>query len=195
MENRQGQAAQTVADMMRAREARAAMQHALLTKYPGTCVVCLCMNIAGPVKTDAAIERAFAWGVQAVRDVLAPHELCYDGQVHEATGPEAMFCVRAQALELKRRLCLLEDGDVLGRLLDIDVIAPDGDKVARTALGLPAGAVCFAVSLRPCAPAAARTAWMRCLRARMNSLMPILNRRLCAARRKTPCGRCFARWP
>lgn len=138
MENRQGQAAQTVADMMRAREARAAMQHALLTKYPGTCVVCLCMNIAGPVKTDAAIERAFAWGVQAVRDVLAPHELCYDAQVHEATGPEAMFCVRAQALELKRRLCLLEDGDALGRLLDIDVIAPDGDKVARTALGLPA---------------------------------------------------------
>lgn len=138
MEDMRNQAAQTVADMMRAREARAAMQRTLLLRYPGTSVVCLCMNIAGPVKTDEAIERAFAWGAQAVRDVLAPHEVCYGAQVHEMTGPEAMYCVRADAMELKRRLCLLEDGEALGRLLDIDVIAPDGEKVARTALGLPA---------------------------------------------------------
>ena len=76
MEDMRNQAAQTVADMMRAREARAAMQRTLLLRYPGTSVVCLCMNIAGPVKTDEAIERAFAWGAQAVRDVLAPHEVC-----------------------------------------------------------------------------------------------------------------------
>ena len=49
----------TVAEMMAAREARAQMQRTLLSRYPGAVLVCLTMNIAGPVKTDAQIERAF----------------------------------------------------------------------------------------------------------------------------------------
>ena len=52
----------TVADMMAAREARAQVQQALLARYPGAAVICLTMNVAGPVKPDAQIERAFEWG-------------------------------------------------------------------------------------------------------------------------------------
>ncbi len=126
----------TVPDMMRAREARAQMQRALLREYPGTVVVCLCMNIAGPVKTNERIERAFRWGVEAVRAVLKPYEALFNREIHEKTGPEAMLCVRADAIEAKRRLCTLEDGEAIGRLLDIDVIAPDGEKVSRTEIGL-----------------------------------------------------------
>ncbi len=127
----------TVPDMMMAREARAQMQQTLLLEYPGTAIVCLCMNIAGPVKTNERIERAFRWGADTVRAVLKPYETLFDREVHEKTGPEAMICVRADALEAKRRLCALEDGEALGRLLDIDVIAPDGNKVSRTDIGLP----------------------------------------------------------
>ena len=50
----------TVPDMMNAREARAQAQRMLLARYPGAAVVCLCMNIAGPVKRTENIERAFA---------------------------------------------------------------------------------------------------------------------------------------
>ena len=50
----------TVPDMMNAREARAQAQRTLLARYPGAAVVCLCMNIAGPVKRTENIERAFA---------------------------------------------------------------------------------------------------------------------------------------
>ena len=59
-----------------------------------------------------------------------------------------MLCVRADARAIKRRLCALEDGEALGRLLDIDVIAPNGGKISRTEIGLPA-----ALSLcgNPCA--------------------------------------------
>ena len=128
----------TVADMMAARDARAQMQRRLLARHEGACVVCLCMNIAGPVKSTPAIEKAFAWGANAVRAVLAPHALCFEGEIHEKTGPEAMFCVQADAMLLKHRLCALEDGEAIGRLLDIDVIASGGEKIARTALGLPA---------------------------------------------------------
>ena len=128
----------TVPDMMNAREARAQAQRVLLERYPGAAVVCLCMNIAGPVKRTKNIEQAFAWGVEQVKAVLAPYETLFDAAIHEKTGPEAMLCVRADAKAVKRRLCVLEDGKALGRLLDIDVIAPDGGKISRTDIGLPA---------------------------------------------------------
>ena len=128
----------TVPDMMNAREARAQAQRTLLARYPGAAVVCLCMNIAGPVKRTENIERAFAWGAAQVKAVLAPYETLFDAAIHEKTGPEAMICVRAEAKAVKKRLCALEDGEELGRLLDIDVIAPDGGKISRTGIGLPA---------------------------------------------------------
>ena len=124
----------TVSDMMDAREARAQAQRALLARYPGASVVCLCMNIAGAIKRTENIERAFAWGLRNVKAVLAPCETLFDAAIHEKTGPEAMLCVRADARAIKRRLC----GEALGRLLDIDVIAPDGGKISRTEIGLPA---------------------------------------------------------
>lgn len=128
----------TVADMMQAREARYMMQQAMLTRYPGASLVCLTMNIAGPVKRTENILRAFAWGAEEIRAVLAAHRLLFDASIDEITGPEAVFVVDGDAREIKRRLCALEDGCALGRLMDIDVIAPDGGKIARTELGLPA---------------------------------------------------------
>ena len=127
-----------VQDMMRAREARAQAQMLLLARHPGAVVVGLTMNIAGPVKINPAIERAFAWGESCVRAVLASHEVLFAHAIAEVTGPEALFCVRADAAELKRRLCVLEDGCAMGRLLDVDVIGPDGVKLSRTDVGLPA---------------------------------------------------------
>ena len=128
----------TVPDMMQAREARAQAQRTLASRYPGATIVCLTMNIAGPVKTTPEIERAFSWGWDAVRAVSTPRGALFDAQIHPFTGPEGILAVRADARELKRRLCLLEDGKPIGRLLDVDVIGPDGTKLERTALGLSA---------------------------------------------------------
>lgn len=127
----------TVADMMQAREARYAMQRTLLGRCEGAALVCLTMNVAGPVKTTPAIERAFEWGAAQIRAVLAGCPVLFHAAIHEKTGPEAVFAVRGDAREFKRRLCALEDGCAMGRLLDIDVIAQDGGKVARTQIGLP----------------------------------------------------------
>ena len=128
----------TVPDMMQAREARFFMQQTMLARYPGASLVCLTMNVAGPVKTTPAIERAFAWGMDNVRAVLAGSTLLFEADIHEKTGPEAVFVFSGDATEVKRRLCLLEDGCAMGRLLDIDVIKPDGGKIARTQIALPA---------------------------------------------------------
>ncbi|MBR5301271.1 MAG: citrate lyase holo-[Clostridia bacterium] len=128
----------TVPDMMQAREARFFMQQTMLARYPGAALVCLTMNVAGAVKTTPAIERAFAWGMARIRAVLAGERLLFEADIHEKTGPEAVFVFMGDAGEVKRRLCLLEDGTAMGRLLDIDVIQPNGEKIARTQIGLPA---------------------------------------------------------
>ena len=127
----------TVADMMAAREARAQMQQTLLAGNPGAVLVCLTMNVAGPVKTDAQIERAFAWGRAGIEAVLAPQRRLFAAEIHEATGPEAVFVVEGDAGEIKRRLCALEDGCAMGRLLDVDVLFGQGEKVSRGDVGLP----------------------------------------------------------
>ena len=127
----------TVADMSAAREARAMAQMELLSRYPGAAVVCLTMNIAGPVKLDDQIEQAFVWGLREVRAVLAHEKLLFSRIIREKTGPEAVFCVEGDATGIKRRLCVLEEGPSIGRLLDIDVLHGQGKKVSRTELGLP----------------------------------------------------------
>ena len=127
----------TVADMMQAREARYFMQQSMLARYPGAALVCLTMNVAGPVKLTPAIERAFAWGMENIRAVLAGNHVLFEADIHEKTGAEAVFVVCGDAREIKRRLCMLEDGCAMGRLLDIDVIKPDGEKISRTDIGLP----------------------------------------------------------
>ena len=127
----------TVADMMAAREGRWQMQQAMLARYPGAALVCLTMNVAGPVKRTENILRAFAWGMDEIRAVLGAYPLLFEASIDEKTGPEAVFVVSGGAKAVKRRLCDLEDGCAMGRLLDIDVIAPDGNKIARTELGFP----------------------------------------------------------
>ena len=107
----------TVAEMAAAREARAMAQMTLLTRFKGAVVVCLTMNIAGPVKMSRQVERAFDWGLRQVRAVLAPNKLLFSHAIREKTGPEAIFCVEGDAMEIKRRLCALEDGQDIGRLL------------------------------------------------------------------------------
>lgn len=128
----------TVVDMMNAREARCMTQRTLLARYPGAVLVCLTMNIAGPVKNTVEIRRAFAWGRARIAAVLAAHRVLFDAQISEKTGPEAVFVVSGGAREIKRRLCQVEDGTAMGRLLDIDVIDVSGEKISRTDIGLPA---------------------------------------------------------
>ena len=127
----------TVPDMMQAREARFFMQQTMLARYPGASLVCLTMNVAGPVKTTPQIERAFSWGMEGIRAVLAGERLLFEADIHEKTGPEAVFVFCGDAAQIKRRLCLLEDSCAIGRLLDIDVIKLDGEKISRTEIGLP----------------------------------------------------------
>ena len=177
----------TVADMMAAREARAQMQLALLMRYPVAALVCLTMNVAGPVKTDAQIERAFSWGKAGIEAVLAPQKRLFFAEIHETTGPEAVYAVEGDAREIKRRLCALEDGCAMGRLLDIDVLFGQGEKVSRGDIGLPPRR-CL-ICGEP-ARAAGRTARSSFSPGRRRSSARTLRMNSPGAWRRTPSARC-----
>lgn len=116
-----------------ARDARAARQKDLLRRFGG-CLVCLTVNLPGPVKRCPAGDRIFSYGRLALYGALP---VCY-GQVHEgAAGCEGYFIVRQDAAAVKARTCALEEEHPLGRLWDMDVLAPGGRPVSRQALGMP----------------------------------------------------------
>jgi len=128
----------TVTDMGLAREARARRQAALLSTH-ACLLLCLTMNIAGPLKQSPLIQASFEALLRQVTDLLKAaglpvlHQECLTPH----TGPEAYLVVSAPALHLKRLAVQLEDRDRLGRLMDLDVLEPSGNKLSRGDLQLP----------------------------------------------------------
>lgn len=121
-----------LAQMLLARENRAARQRELLEQYRLP-LVSFTMNIAGPVKNSPLIRRGFRTG----RDVLlgelkrAKIPLVHREETDADTGCEGLYVVNAEAAKLKRLCCAIEESGDLGRLFDLDVLTPDGEKLDR----------------------------------------------------------------
>lgn len=124
----------TMADVLAARDARAARQTDLRRKH-GTPLISFTMNIAGEIKVDAAIRRAFRDGVQRIhRELQRMHAPVLEYVEHMSfTGCEALWAVGADAVLLKARMQQIEESCDLGRLFDIDVIDADGSHLSRNA--------------------------------------------------------------
>ena len=118
--------------VLAARDRRAACQQELLTSY-GRPLISFTMNIAGPVKRTALIERGFDVGLSRLETQLrACHAAVLHRQiVREDTGCEAIYVVDFSAARLKELCVALEECDDLGRLYDLDVLDCDGTKLQR----------------------------------------------------------------
>lgn len=125
--------------MLEARDRRAARQRELLAQYQRP-LVWFTMNIAGPVKTNSLIRRGFEVGCTLLEGqfmrVKAP--ILHQEQYHEPTGSEACYVVDLDPHSLKQLTAELEEHSGLGRLFDMDVLTPSGEKIDREALGLGA---------------------------------------------------------
>lgn len=123
-----------VMDMLCARDERADRQQRLLAAH-GLPILSFTMNIAGPIKTDALIKRAFMLGAARIEAALKAH----GAQIRERietfafTGCELALSVDAPAEDLKRWMRAIEERDALGRLFDIDILDARGRKLARDA--------------------------------------------------------------
>ena len=122
----------SVNDMLGARDERVIRQQELLARHAAP-LISFTMNIAGDIKVDPLIRRAFAQGVSSVRRELErmDAEILEERQTVAFTGCELLWAVRGDAQMLKKRMCLIEEADALGRLFDLDVIAADGSHLSR----------------------------------------------------------------
>ena len=118
--------------MLECREQRAQTQKDLIEKY-GKTLVSFSMNIAGPVKTSYLIERGFLIGQERLLGSLYTYKakVLFSSFRFPVTGPEGFFVVDLDPLKVKDICIDIENQDQLGRLFDLDVIAPDGTKLER----------------------------------------------------------------
>ncbi|MCR5294682.1 MAG: triphosphoribosyl-dephospho-CoA synthase CitG [Lachnospiraceae bacterium] len=121
-----------VNQMLAARDRRAARQAGLLSFYKRP-MVSFTMNIAGPVKNTPLIRRGFREGNALLRAQLRRlgAACLFSETLDEPTGLEAYYVIDAPAEKLKELTLELEETSRLGRLFDMDVLAPDGEKLAR----------------------------------------------------------------
>lgn len=119
----------TLQEVLDAREARAAAQKQMLDRYQRP-LLCLTMNIAGPVKRWGTVDLAF-------RAAEAELDRCLAGHIKEksltdaATGLEGIWACDISAPDLKSLAMKLETRNSVGRLYDLDVIGTDGIKLSR----------------------------------------------------------------
>ena len=116
---------------MESREARVRRQRELLEAYPGLSLLCLTVQLPGPIKRNKTSLVIAEAGVKAVREAFAvEREELRDLE----TGFEGFFLVPIPPVDAKRLACHLEDTHPLGRLMDLDVIVTITSKSSSTPL-------------------------------------------------------------
>jgi len=121
----------TLQQLLDSRDARAARQRDLLRAFPTSTLVCLTVQLPGPVKRNASSLLIGGAGLAALLDKFG--SILQHAQVKDLeTGYEAYLLVPLPPATVKRICCEIEDTHPLGRLMDIDVPGRD-----RASLGLP----------------------------------------------------------
>lgn len=123
----------TLPEMLDCREQRARMQNELLAKYH-TPLISFCMNIPGPVKTNASLQKVFESGVSDILRSLQENQISIldSVQKHEKTGDEMLLALHTSDAGLvKDLMTAIEETHPLGRLFDIDVLDANGNKLSR----------------------------------------------------------------
>lgn len=118
--------------MLDCRERRTGLQNALLSRYQRP-VISFCMNIPGPVKTNARIREAFLAGRSELLEALekAGMPVLESRDIAELTGDEWIAAIDADAAAVKELTMEIENRHPLGRLFDMDVIDINGEKLSR----------------------------------------------------------------
>ena len=123
-------------EILAAREQRVQKQQKLLKQHAAP-LLCFTMNIPGPVKFDRDVSIGFHLGTWLLKETLKGRKILHFEANTAVTGCEAFCVVDMPAKELKKLAIELEEIDPIGRLFDMDVLTPDGQKLSREELGYP----------------------------------------------------------
>ena len=130
----------TLTEVLEFREEKQSMQRSIQGTYPKEIVICLGMNIPGPVKTSSFIFNAFCEGRKALRKAVleAGGEIKEERILKKNAGYAAGYAIKGiERNSLKKTTVLLEETHPLGRLFDVDVLNENLEPVSRTELEMP----------------------------------------------------------
>jgi holo-ACP synthase len=148
-------------EALAARDARQALLDGHLAR--GSTLVALALNVPGSDKSPPGAAALFARALSGVEAALPGGRLVHHG--HDALGPFALLCVPATPVNAKAACVAVESASAAARLVDLDVLGPDGVALGRSALGLPPRACllcdrpaveCIRVGRHPAAEVVAR---------------------------------------
>lgn len=127
-----------LAELLDARENRWHTQQELIAQYQ-TNLICLTLNIPGPVKDFPLARLTFDEGLLAIERELSLRQcpILYRESSHGVWGYWGFFLVGHSAPDCKKWMASLEETHPLGRIFDIDVLNPQGEKLSRDAMGYP----------------------------------------------------------
>ncbi len=116
-------------DLLLAREERVRHQQELLQTYKLP-LICLTMNIPGPIKNSPMITEAFLLGERYLKAQFP--NMVYDEHRILDTGCEGYYMVPGHGESIKALCMELEEQPPLGRLLDLDVLTDSDQKLSRS---------------------------------------------------------------
>lgn len=153
-------------EVLAAREKRVLNRQSLLTRY-NLPLICFTLNIPGPIKTFPLAQKAFDEGKALILRQLERHQckIVYDWDNLDKTGYEFYGVMDNDPYDLKKLMVAIEDSCPLGRLFDIDVLKPNGEKIMRQEID------CYARTCLICQEAAPV-----CGRSRKHSLEELLRK-------------------
>ena len=127
----------TLHQLLDSRDERSALQRSLIVKHPTSTLVCLTVIMPGTVKRNYQSFVVANAALTSLSQQFGEHikELVARDLV---TGYEAYVVTDIDARQAKQIACEIEDSHTLGRLFDIDVIAPGDGVLSRSALGAKA---------------------------------------------------------
>lgn len=115
----------TLEQLLEGRDNRAEHQRSLMAAWPGSALVCLTVQLPGPVKRNHASLVIGGAGLAALLDRFG--SVLSHAQVRDLeTGYEAFLVVPLPPKMVKRICCDIENTHPLGRLMDIDVVTAGG---------------------------------------------------------------------
>ena len=122
----------TLEQLLDSRDRRVQHQKELLSAFPGCSLICLTVQLPGPVKRSYESLVIGGAGLGALLNIFG--SILRHVHVRDLeTGYEAYLLVPLPAIEVKKRCCTIEDTHPLGRLMDIDVLP---GPVSRADIGL-----------------------------------------------------------
>ncbi len=125
----------SLVEILDAKEARVEKQRQLLEQ--GGTLISFTLNIPGAVKTGSLFRQAFDEASKQICKQLEWNRCCIirREESDSPAGYELYVLTNADPYMVKNLMVQIEEDSDFGRLLDIDVLDKNGQKISRTAVG------------------------------------------------------------